>query len=193
MRLCPSRFSMATVTGVPPMRQLFRPSAKMVRVTRSSPPSVGSRSMSLSRSSISAGRPVNTAETRALSAPVRISSRDVRSPRTALRASTMIDLPAPVSPLSTLKPGPNAMSADSMTAMFWIFSSESIGSPLYRPMSVLMASRKFRALFSVLQSTNTVSSPAIVPRMPSQFMLSRAAPTAFAMPAWVRMTQVLSA
>ncbi len=149
--------------------------------------------MSLSRSSISADRPVNTAETRALSAPVRISSRDVRSPRTALRASTMIDLPAPVSPLSTLKPGPNAMSADSMTAMFWIFSSESIGSPLYRPMSVLMASRKFRALVSVLHSTNTVSSPAIVPRMPSQFMLSRAAPTAFAMPAWVRMTQVLSA
>ncbi len=184
---------MATVAGVPPMRHWFRPSAKMVRVTRSSPPSVGSRSMSFRRSSTSEGRPVNTAETRALSAPVRMSSREVRSPRTALRASTMIDLPAPVSPLRTLKPGSNEMSADSMTAMFWIFSSESIRSPLYRPMSVLMESRKFRALVSVLQSTKMVSSPAMVPRMPSQFMASRAAATAFAIPAWVWMTQVFIA
>lgn len=42
---------------------------------------------------------MNTALTKADFAPVRISSRLVRSPSTALMASMTMDLPAPVSPV----------------------------------------------------------------------------------------------
>ena len=43
--------------------------------------------------------------TKAERAPVRIRSREVRSPSTACRESIRIDLPAPVSPVRTLNPG----------------------------------------------------------------------------------------
>ena len=68
----------------------------------------------------------NNAVTRASFAPVRISSREVLKPRTALIESKIIDLPAPVSPLSTLKPFENSISALSIIAMFSIFKTESI-------------------------------------------------------------------
>ena len=61
---------------------------------------------------------MNTALTKADFAPVRISSRLVRSPSTALMASMTMDLPAPVSPVRALKPGSNWISARSMTAIF---------------------------------------------------------------------------
>jgi hypothetical protein len=55
-----------------------------------------------------------------------MSSRLVRSPVTALRESTTMDFPAPVSPVRALNPGPKRMSADWMTAIFSIWRRESI-------------------------------------------------------------------
>ena len=71
----------------------------------------------------------NNAVTRASVAPVLISSREVRKPSTALIESSIIDLPAPVSPVSTLKPLLNSISAFSIIAMFLIFKTESIVLP----------------------------------------------------------------
>ena len=62
----------------------------------------------------------NSALTNALLAPVRIRSREVRWPSTALMASITMDLPAPVSPVRALKPGRKAISASSMMAIFSI-------------------------------------------------------------------------
>ena len=62
--------------------------------------------------------PVNTALTSADLAPVRITSRLVLSPNTALMESITMDFPAPVSPVSTLNPLSKLMSADSIMAMF---------------------------------------------------------------------------
>ena len=66
------------------------------------------------------------AVTQAFSLPVRTSSLDVLSPRIALIESTIIDLPAPVSPVRTLKPVENSMSAFSITAIFSILNVLSI-------------------------------------------------------------------
>ena len=65
-----------------------------------------------------AGRSRNTADTRADFAPVRMRSRLVRSPMMAPMASITMDLPAPVSPVSTLKPRSKVMSASEITAIF---------------------------------------------------------------------------
>src|SRR6185503_15603107 len=48
--------------------------------------------------------------------PVRTRSDEARSPRRRPTASTMMDLPAPVSPVRTLNPGSNSTSTASMTA-----------------------------------------------------------------------------
>ena len=76
---------------------------------------------------------MNTAVTRAERAPVRISSRLVRSPSTAPMESMTMDLPAPVSPVRTLKPASKRMSADSISAIFSICSKESIALPHFLP------------------------------------------------------------
>ena len=68
----------------------------------------------------------NDAKTFALSAPERISSLDVLSPRTALIESITIDLPAPVSPVMTFRPGSNSISTLSITAIFSIFRPTNI-------------------------------------------------------------------
>ena len=71
----------------------------------------------------------NSAVTSASVSPVLISSREVRKPSTALIESSIIDLPAPVSPVSTLNPLENSISAFSIIAMFLIFKTESIQKP----------------------------------------------------------------
>src|SRR5207247_4052963 len=48
-------------------------------------------------------------------------------PRRSPTASTRIDFPAPVSPVSTFKPAPNSTSAASMTAKWVIRRKRSIG------------------------------------------------------------------
>ena len=68
----------------------------------------------------------NTALTDAFDAPFRTTSRVVLYPKTAPIASMMIDFPAPVSPVNTLKPYPNSMSQLSITAIFSMWRSLSI-------------------------------------------------------------------
>ena len=97
------------------MRHTFRPSPWSSRWRSSSSSPVGKP---FSSSQGRGGTWVNTAVTRADLAPVRMSSRLVRSPSTAPMESMTMDLPAPVSPVSTLNPGSNRMSADWMRAIF---------------------------------------------------------------------------
>ena len=73
--------------------------------------------------------PEKIALTNAFCAPVRIISREARSPKMAEIASMTMDLPAPVSPVRTLKPLSKAISACSITAIFSICRVESIGLP----------------------------------------------------------------
>ena len=68
------------------------------------------------------------ASTRARSLPVRMASVVMRPPRTAPRASMMIDFPAPVSPVSTFSPAPKGICTASNRAKFRIASSCSMGS-----------------------------------------------------------------
>src|SRR5688500_7653520 len=71
-------------------------------------------------------------------APVRTMSALTRSPRTAPSASMRIDFPAPVSPVSTLSPGPNARFTLSMMAKFRMASSTSMANlPALAPLNVL--------------------------------------------------------
>src|SRR5205823_4435374 len=62
----------------------------------------------------------------AASSPLRTRSPDARPPSNRPTASTKIDLPAPVSPVRTLKPGSNSTSAASMMAKWEIFRKRSI-------------------------------------------------------------------
>ena len=61
-------------------------------------------------------------------APWRISSASPRAPTSSESASTNRDLPAPVSPVSTVKPGPHSRDRSSTRARFWMRSEESMGS-----------------------------------------------------------------
>ncbi len=57
-----------------------------------------------------------TASTVARSAPARTTPDDARSPSRRERAPTTMDLPAPVSPESTLSPAPSSRLRSSTTA-----------------------------------------------------------------------------
>ena len=111
--------------GRPLARQAFLPSPEISRWRSRFPSSSGARPFS-ARPGRSAGTPENSALTKALAAPVRIRSREVRPPSTAPMASMTMDLPAPVSPVRALKPGRNRMSASSMTAIFSMCRSSSM-------------------------------------------------------------------
>ena len=113
------------------------------------------------------GMSVKHALTKAILAPVRIRSREVRWPSTALMESMTMDLPAPVSPVRALKPGRNSMSAHSMMAIFSMWSNCSIcvslrclrHVPRQRSIS-LISSVKSRALSVSRMISRAVSSPA---------------------------------
>ena len=124
----PSARSCPTVTGRPLTRHTFLPSVWISRCSSSVPSASGW----MPNSSVSSGAiPEKAALTNAFSAPVRISSRLVRCPSTALRLSITMDLPAPVSPVRALNPGANSISATSIIAIFSICSSSSI--PIFPP------------------------------------------------------------
>ena len=126
-------------------------------------------------------RPVNSAVIRPVDAPERTISRETRAPVTAPRAPTMMDFPAPVSPVSTCSPWAKAISARSITA---IFSKLSKGQHLYSPYlsrcSVSCSNRL--ALSSLRMSRKTVSSPAMEPTTSAIFIPSMAAAAAMARP-----------
>ena len=73
----------------------------------------------LARSHVSAGDPGATAKIAVISArsvPARTAVLSARSPSASASASTSMDLPAPVSPVSTVKPGSRSSSISSSTA-----------------------------------------------------------------------------
>ncbi len=75
-------------------------------------------------------RSSKTASTEQESSPVRINDFSARSPSTSLRAPTMTDFPAPVSPVTLIKPGPSSHESSSTKAKLRILRSVSIwGTP----------------------------------------------------------------
>ena len=89
----------------------FAPAAERLRLSKSVRPSHGSAPISSSAALISLSRAVSSQRRSrprpsTASAPVRMSVLSARSPSSRLSASIRIDLPAPVSPVSVLKPGP---------------------------------------------------------------------------------------
>ncbi len=102
-------------TALPLINARERPSALTTRRSRQSP----SRSSALSPSQVCTnGRAEmsNSAANSARFAPPRTSVALPRSPRTSPIASTRIDLPAPVSPVSTVMPESNSTSSFSTIA-----------------------------------------------------------------------------
>src|SRR5215216_6002574 len=93
--------SAPAVASAPLMKARLRPWAVISRRTSSSSPQFSKMASIVAPSS-----------------PVRTRSADARPPRSRPTASTRIDLPAPVSPVSTLKPGSNSTSTASITARF---------------------------------------------------------------------------
>ena len=133
-----------------------------------------------------------TAETTPLSAPVLTSSRLVLAPSTAPRESTTMDLPAPVSPVSTVSPLRNSISAFSITAIFSICSSVSISVPLYQIISSISWQKSSAALLLSI-ARNAVSSPARVPASVCICIESSVAHAAFAKPGSVFITIIFCA
>ena len=132
---CPCTFTSArpisasrlAVTGDPFTHARARPPAPAgTSRLRTSVPS-----LSMPRASSAASRSrrsptSNTPSTVALSAPVRTKSLEARSPIRSPSAPTMIDFPAPVSPVSTLKPRASGSVTASMIARFRMRSSVSM-------------------------------------------------------------------
>jgi hypothetical protein len=81
-----------------------RPERASSRLMTSSPSPARWPASSSTAATGPAGSISNTAETTAVSAPVRIQSGWARAPVMSRSASTTMDLPAPVSPVSTLRP-----------------------------------------------------------------------------------------
>src|SRR5262245_41386049 len=96
----------------------------------STPSGAGCPASSSSAAAAPWGSRSNTASMVALSAPVRMRSGWARAPMTRRMASTTMDFPAPVSPVTALRPGPRDTVTASMTARFLRRSSLSmLGGP----------------------------------------------------------------
>src|SRR5688572_10051300 len=122
----PTSASADAVTVVPLIHARVRPAdvtsrLSTTRASSVSMPRVSNSSRSSERDAVS-----NTPSTVARSVPVRTTSAAPRSPSNKPSAPTMMDFPAPVSPVSTLNPGPSGSVSDSMIAKFLIRSSVSI-------------------------------------------------------------------
>ena len=99
-------------------------------VISSSPFSSGSKPFSFNVFTTYSDKSQKSAETNAFLEPVRIISFDVRSPKTALIESIIMDLPAPVSPVRQLYPATKSILVSSITAMFSICNDFSISYPI---------------------------------------------------------------
>ena len=110
-----SRASTAAVTAAPFMKARERPSALAARRTRQLPSdSVSNASCSPSTASAcGCAETSNSALTSQPVVPGRIFDLCTRAPSTSESASSKIDLPAPDSPVITVRPGPNSMSSRS--------------------------------------------------------------------------------
>ena len=106
----------------PLSRTMLRPERVIVRETMSCPPSASTPFSSSRGRSDGQALASKSASTTARSWPARMRSRSARSPRARFIASMTMDLPAPVSPVSTLSPSVNSRFSASMSAMFWMLS-----------------------------------------------------------------------
>ena len=107
---------------------VLRPSMVLTRRRMSSSPPGNPASSSTAWARWPCGKS-NHAVTSPCSAPCRTSSARPRQPSTKPSESNRIDLPAPVSPVSTLRPGWNVSSNRSMISMSLISSPRSICPP----------------------------------------------------------------
>ena len=170
------------VAGIPLMRQVLLPSAVISRLSISA----SERSYpAFSRLfSTASGTCSKAARMTALDAPVRTRSFEVRLPRMALMESIRMDLPAPVSPVRTFRPGLKCTSAFWITATFSICRLLSIYSlPHYfctmcriSSEQIVFASRSDRA------TIRNVSSPERVPTTFFHCSASKTSQAALAMP-----------
>ena len=96
-------------------RRARRPARRAGRRARPRPPGPPPRAAPAARPP---GATSKSASTSASSAPLRTSSGRARPPRTRDRASTSIDFPAPVSPVTTLNPGESSSTRRSIRTTF---------------------------------------------------------------------------
>ena len=110
-----SSASMPTGTDRPPRCARERPSAETVRLISSAP---SSSSAPASSARTAAGAPAGTVirpSTTAVLAPIRTRAGSARPPSSSPRLVTTMVLPAPVSPVTAVKPGDSSTTASSMT------------------------------------------------------------------------------
>ncbi len=213
--LSPIAFINVAETIFPFILQVFFPDCEISLDNISVPSSSGSIPISFIISLILSASTRNTASTRAFSEPVRMISLDTLSPRTALMESIIIDLPAPVSPVSTLRPSPSSMLISSISATSWISSCRSIlaeftpnltpgvssprsfpnmpGPAHYTEINLLNLLTSSSAIFSARHTIIMVSSPAIEPTISGHFIASTADAAAWAIPGSVFTTTMLFA
>ena len=129
-----------------------------------------------------------SAVTLAFSSPERMLSFDALAPQISPTDSMIIDFPAPVSPVRTVKPLSKERRCSLIIATFFIYSSRSI--PLAslekifyeRLVTSFRISAKSSASPSFLVTMRIVSSPAMLPMILSEARASIAAAAALAMP-----------
>src|SRR5262249_5785497 len=122
-RNSPSRHKVWRAAGEPLMNWRLAPAAVKERLSTSCPSSHGSRPLSARNSdkldeSFRIWRRSKTASTVQWSEPLRMRVRSARSPRSRLRAPMRMDLPAPVSPVMTLRPGCSSRERSATRARF---------------------------------------------------------------------------
>ena len=108
---------------------VLRPSERLIRRSTSSSSTGIPASSNTARAGCASGRS-NTATTSPCSAPARTKSARPRQPNTNPRLSRRMDLPAPVSPVSTFRPGWNSSSNRSMISISRMSRDRSILSPV---------------------------------------------------------------
>src|SRR6266850_1410258 len=114
-RYSPASFSWASVAAWPLMKQRERPEPSTV-LRRMTWPGSPLRSRSVSHAASAAlGSTSNSAASSARSAPSRTAAASPRPPTSSSMASTSIDFPAPVSPVSTVNPSPKSMDDSSIS------------------------------------------------------------------------------
>src|SRR5918993_1170330 len=153
----------AADTGVPQAKARLPPSDFSVR--RSSSGSPGSASMPCSASSACTEWPAgmsSSADTAAVFSPLRTRPASARAPSARPSASSRIDLPAPVSPVSTPRPGSNSSSSLSTNTTSLMASCLSIGPSTLQPALALRRSalNAFR-LFEIDQPVSAVIPDAV--------------------------------
>ena len=113
-------FNVKSVTLVPLMRCSDLPEILSVLEKIIESPSSNSIPLSAKAEIIFAEQQSKTASTLRDSLPALINSLSALAPRTKVKASIIILLPLPVSPISTLKPLPNSIVEFSIKAKFLI-------------------------------------------------------------------------